>query len=154
MNEKNKKELRDVFCPHCARSIITSDVFLKNEVGTPYKRAIRFDMVASSNRRGILELSPFIGDYTKYSSVSLHGEEEVSLLCSQCHKVLNKDGLVRLLIKKEEDGNLSEVFISPRNNVEATVFKNGNTMYSFYSGEVFKDTAHYMEEQIAKIKSR
>lgn len=155
MSTRNKKELRDVLCPHCGKSLLTSsNVLLKNEAGIPYKRAIHFVMIASSNRKAVLQLSPYIGDYSKYSSVSLCAEEEVNLLCSQCHKVLNKDGLVRLLIQKEENDGVSEVFISPKNNVEATIFKSGNKIYSFCNGEMFKDIAHYMEEQIGKIKSR
>lgn len=127
---------------------------LEANLGPPFDRVLFFLIVAGNNRSGFLELSTAPKDYSKYSSISLHPEEEVKFICPYCHNAISENGFVKILVEfKSKRDEVWEYFLSARYGVEITLYQKDGEIGS-YCGSKFKSTAKYLEQKLKKIYSR
>lgn len=144
------KEGKKQYETHKKRTFLSD---LKIDAGTPFDRVLFFLIAANNNRSGFLELSVIPGDYSKYCSVELHPEEEVTFICPHCHKAINKDGLVKILVEFEgKKDEVWEYFLSARYGVEVTLYQKNGEVGS-YRGKKYK-ASKYLEIKEKEITSR
>lgn len=166
MEHLHEKRMKDIFCPNCGESLIFPNskwptkigdiskqkIFLTGKGGRTVDRILLFKIVRGSGVSGFLELSIEPGDYSKYVSLDLHPEEEVTFIHPHCHKAMNDKSMVRILVQYE-DNTVEERFIMARYGIEVTLYKSNGEIGSYY-GQNFKSLAEYMEGELKKIDSR
>ena len=170
MKNNSTTEVGDVVCPHCGTSLMfpnpdpekhmkingieKTKIFLIGKNGLPFERVLVFSIVGPSSTKGFLELSPMLGDYSKYSSLPLRPEDEITMLCPWCHKNLKETSdLVKLLVKNEGPGFV-EHYIVPKYGIEVTLCVDQGKFKSKYGSETFKSVAEYFEKKLKEYNSR
>lgn len=130
-------------------------ICLTHKSGILANKVLLFKIIRSNRQQGFVELSIEPGDYTKYVSLTLHPEEEVTFIHPHCHKAMNdKKGWVKILVQYQNEEVVQEYFINARYGIEVTLCQEKDGKVGAHYGEKFKDLAEYFEKEWKKLSTR
>jgi hypothetical protein len=163
MENTHGKTIKDIYCPLCGESLLFPNAKWPPKIGGVVKshiflvnmdRVLFFKIIRSNNQEGFLELSIIPGDYTKYVSLNLLAEEEVTFIHPHCHKAMNEKGWVKILVQHEGETTVQECFINARYGIEVTLCQDKDGKIGAYYGKEFKSLADYFKREMKKISAR
>ena len=169
-----KRKIVNVYCPFCVNSMVRPgrNLMIANKLAD---KVLHFVIIGANNRKGELELSLIPGDYSKYSTIPLQEEEEITLLHSHesCRKSLNEGPFARVLVQHDGSKELYEHFLVTKYGVEKTFFdaspthminasgiivshpqKTVRKIVALPRGRALKDVEAYLRHELEKINNR